>query len=158
MVRQGQTILGNFEVFLDRNQKTKERKDRVEEKLGPTGTIPEKFGKIPENREKCPEQQSQNVLNDKVGGNSPRKVATRKLGRLTLKLRIFFRISLGLSPLPRSPDKRLHAVLWGVDERSPTLRHCRLSCTRLRVLSVALHVSRYTCRSWFPGFYSVLQV
>ena len=34
----------------------------------------------------------------------------------------------------------------------------RLSCTRLRVPPVALHVSRYTCRSWFPGFYSVLQV
>ena len=33
-----------------------------------------------------------------------------------------------------------------------------LSCTRLRVPPVALHVSRYTCRSWFPGFYSVLQV
>ena len=32
------------------------------------------------------------------------------------------------------------------------------SCTRLRALPVALHVSRYTCRSWFPGFYSVLQV
>ena len=27
-----------------------------------------------------------------------------------------------------------------------------LSCTRLRVPLVALHVSRYTCRSWFPGF------
>ena len=27
-----------------------------------------------------------------------------------------------------------------------------LSCTRLRVPPVALHVSRYTCRSWFPGF------
>ena len=26
------------------------------------------------------------------------------------------------------------------------------SCTRLRVPPVALHVSRYTCRSWFPGF------
>ena len=34
----------------------------------------------------------------------------------------------------------------------------QLSCTRLRVPPVALHVSRYTCRSWFPGFYSVLQV
>ena len=34
----------------------------------------------------------------------------------------------------------------------------RLRCTRLRVTPVALHVSRYTCRSWFPGFYSVLQV
>ena len=33
-----------------------------------------------------------------------------------------------------------------------------LSCTRLRVPPVPLHVSRYTCRSWFPGFYSVLQV
>ena len=33
-----------------------------------------------------------------------------------------------------------------------------LSCTRLRVPPVALHLSRYTCRSWFPGFYSVLQV
>ena len=33
-----------------------------------------------------------------------------------------------------------------------------LSCTRLRVPSVALHVSRYTCRSWLHGFYSVLQV
>ena len=33
-----------------------------------------------------------------------------------------------------------------------------LSCTRLRVPPVALHVSRYTCRSWFPGFYRVLQV
>ena len=28
----------------------------------------------------------------------------------------------------------------------------KLSCTRLRVPPVALHVSRYTCRSWFPGF------
>ena len=27
-----------------------------------------------------------------------------------------------------------------------------LSCTRLRVPPVALHLSRYTCRSWFPGF------
>ena len=27
-----------------------------------------------------------------------------------------------------------------------------LSCTRLRVPPVALHMSRYTCRSWFPGF------
>ena len=33
-----------------------------------------------------------------------------------------------------------------------------LSCTRLRVPPVALHLSRYTCCSWFPGFYSVLQV
>ena len=33
-----------------------------------------------------------------------------------------------------------------------------LSCTRLRVPHVALHVSRYTCCSWFPGLYSVLQV
>ena len=29
----------------------------------------------------------------------------------------------------------------------------RLSCTRLRVPPVALHLSRYTCRSWFPGFF-----
>ena len=28
-VRQGKKILGNFEVFLDKNQKTKEKKDRV---------------------------------------------------------------------------------------------------------------------------------
>ena len=35
---------------------------------------------------------------------------------------------------------------------------CDLSCARLRVPPVALHVSRYTCRSWFPGFCSVLQV
>ena len=28
-VRQGQKILGNFEVFLDKNQKTKEKKDRA---------------------------------------------------------------------------------------------------------------------------------
>ena len=32
------------------------------------------------------------------------------------------------------------------------------SCTRLRVPPVALHVLRYTCRSWFPGFQRVLQV
>ena len=29
-VREGQKILGNFEVFLDKNQKTKEKKDREE--------------------------------------------------------------------------------------------------------------------------------
>ena len=34
----------------------------------------------------------------------------------------------------------------------------KLSCTWLRVPPVALHVSRYTCRSWLLGFYSVLQV
>ena len=44
-----------------------------------------------------------------------------------------------------------------IDKKNPgsTLT---LSCTRLRVPPVALHVSRYTCRSWFPGFHSVLQV
>ena len=32
-VRQGEKILGNFEVFLDRNQKTKEKKDREGQQL-----------------------------------------------------------------------------------------------------------------------------
>ena len=37
-VRQGQKILGNFEVFLDKNQKTKEKKDRVENGSGGSGS------------------------------------------------------------------------------------------------------------------------
>ena len=43
---------------------------------------------------------------------------------------------------------RWHASLWG--SWSSIIVHP--GCTRLRVPPVALHVSRYTCRSWFPGF------
>ena len=49
-------------------------------------------------------------------------------------------------------------VFFGGGGREPEMsktirsRPGKLSCTRLRVPPVALHVSRYTCRSWFPGF------
>ena len=53
---------------------------------------------------------------------------------------------------PQSP------VIQGILKPPGHLQSSLLSCTRLRVPPVALHVSRYTCCGWFPGFYSVFKL
>ena len=69
---------------------------------------------------------------------------------------------------PRSMQPPLHpwqGLLQGLAYQN-TPWTSELVATPLRLSSVAhdcgypcrVHVSRYTCRSWFPGFYSVLQV
>ena len=68
----------------------------------------------------------------------------RNLRHLKSFIKEYLRIFLAFSNLNITlPALQINSVIFSSSD---------LSCTQLRVPPVALHVSRYTCRSWFPGF------